>query len=413
MDNLLRRTRRFLLVPISDTFKRLRNFLTFSHSFLYKSVKAAVKGLLHKVRSTTFYLLRPGKPSSSQPLLPIQNPASSSTFETKPSTSAYSADFSDTNDAQSDDLQFHDIYVSEADQTTDRDHHDPVPVISVPDSTRDLHACSTNNNNASVDPINNVPYLEERQEEKEVVIIKKKKSSVVVVNEEIKRITHYNSRQRILLVGEGDFSFSACLARSFVFASNMVSTSLDSKRFLKKHYKNAVSNIAELSRRGCMVMHGIDATVMVDHEILGGLKFDRIVYNFPFAGFFKGLSRESTLRSSSFICIVYRSRNMYVTGADRGLQNRGCHRRLVSLFMKNAKEMLSENGEIHISHKTNGFHLEWKLVSMASSHGLRLIEAVEFDLHHYPGYNTKRGFGGDDNFDCYPSSTYKFGLKKC
>ncbi|KAL6513960.1 hypothetical protein OROHE_019416 [Orobanche hederae] len=363
MGNVLRRTRRFLVVSISDSFKHLCSFLTFSQSFLCKSVKAAVKSSLHKVRSTIFYLLTPGK-TSSQPLLPIQNPASSA---------ASSADLSNTND----------VFVSEAGQTMDR-HHDRV--ISVPESTHDdLHACITNNNNASVDPINNnASYHEERQEEKEVVIIKKKSS--VRVDEEIKRITHYNSRQRILLVGEGDFSFSACLARAFVSASNMVSTSLDSKTFLKKHYKNAASNIAELSSRGCMVMHGIDATVMADHELLGGIKFDRIVYNFPFAGFFKGLSRESTLRR---------------------------HRRLVSLFLKNAKEMLSGSGEIHISHKTNSFHLEWNVESMASSHGLRLIEAVGFELHHYPGYNTKRGFGGDDNFDCYPSSTYKFGLKKC
>lgn len=38
---------------------------------------------------------------------------------------------------------------------------------------------------------------------------------------------HYSSRQRILLVGEGDFSFSVSLARTFGSARNMVATSLD------------------------------------------------------------------------------------------------------------------------------------------------------------------------------------------
>lgn len=42
-------------------------------------------------------------------------------------------------------------------------------------------------------------------------------------------ITHYTSSQRILLVGEGDFSFSLCLARAFGSANNMVATSLDSQ----------------------------------------------------------------------------------------------------------------------------------------------------------------------------------------
>ncbi|KAL6562480.1 hypothetical protein OROGR_003487 [Orobanche gracilis] len=216
-----------------------------------------------------------------------------------------------------------------------------------------------------------------------------------------RRIRHYSNRQRILLVGEGDFSFSTCLARAFGLAPNMVATSLNSEGpaaivvrnlqtilsedFLVKNYENALPNIVELGIRKCKVMHEIDATVMANHEFLGGIKFDRVIFNFPFAGFFNNLSRDSLLRR---------------------------HRRLVSLFLKNAKEMLSENGEIHISHKTNGVHAEWKLESVASSHGLMLIEAVDFKLHHYPGYNTKRGFGGDDNFNCYPSKTYKFGLKR-
>ena len=44
-----------------------------------------------------------------------------------------------------------------------------------------------------------------------------------------KKIQHYSSTQKILLVGEGDFSFSACLARAFRSAANMVATSLHSK----------------------------------------------------------------------------------------------------------------------------------------------------------------------------------------
>ncbi|KAL2456212.1 uncharacterized protein Fot_57007 [Forsythia ovata] len=199
-----------------------------------------------------------------------------------------------------------------------------------------------------------------------------------------KWIKHYNSYHRILLVGEGDFSFSASLAVAFGSASYMIATSLDSRDFLKKNYKHAMSNIEKLRSRDCIVMHEIDATKIANNYSLGGKTFDRVVFNFPFAGFFKELSREAQLKK---------------------------HRRLVSLFLKNAKEMISENGEIHISHKTNEFHIEWKLESVAFSHRLRLIEAVEFNQFDYPGYNTKCGFGGNNNFNCYPSQTYKFGLK--
>ncbi|XP_057765399.1 uncharacterized protein At4g26485-like [Salvia miltiorrhiza] len=145
-----------------------------------------------------------------------------------------------------------------------------------------------------------------------------------------------------------------------------------------------MSNIAELKSRGSKVMHGIDATEIAKHQLLRQLKFDRIIFNFPHAGFF---SRESTE------CQL------------------GRHRKLVSQFLMNAKQMISENGEIHISHKTNGFHAQFKVESIASSHGLRLMEAVKFKCGHYPGYNTKYGFGGDKNFNPNPSKTFKFGLK--
>ncbi|KAL2495933.1 uncharacterized protein Fot_39690 [Forsythia ovata] len=200
-----------------------------------------------------------------------------------------------------------------------------------------------------------------------------------------KWIKHYNSYHRILLVGEGDFSLSASLAVAFGFAFFMIATSLNSREFLKKNYKHAMSNIEKLRSRGCIVMHEIDATKIANHHFLGGKTFDRVIFNFPFAGFFNELSREAQLRN---------------------------HKKLVSLFLKNAKEMMSENGEIHISHKTNNFHKEWNLESLASSHRLKLIEAVEFNQYDYPDYNTKYGFGGNNNFNCYPSKTYKFGLIK-
>ncbi|PRQ30424.1 hypothetical protein RchiOBHm_Chr5g0024491 [Rosa chinensis] len=44
-----------------------------------------------------------------------------------------------------------------------------------------------------------------------------------------KRIVHYSSSQKILLVGEGDFSFAACLATAFDSAANIVATSLNSR----------------------------------------------------------------------------------------------------------------------------------------------------------------------------------------
>lgn len=261
-----------------------------------------------------------------------------------------------------------------------RSHQMKYLTVSVPDlRASSSHTDTSVNDNSDGFGKENVPPNGGRTDGRR----RRDEIPVVVKGLEGRWIKHYSSFHRILLVGEGDFSFSTCLASAFGRASNMVATSLNSRAFLVKNYGSALSNLVELSIRECTVMHGINATEMANNGFLGGIKFDRIIFNFPFAGFFKNLSRDAVLRR---------------------------HRSLVSEFMENAKEMLSENGEIHITHKSNGFHKEWKLEVVASFHSLRLFESLNFNPLDYPGYNTKRGFGGDDNFNCNPSMTYKFRL---
>lgn len=96
---------------------------------------------------------------------------------------------------------------------------------------------------------------------------------------------HYSSRHRILLVGEGDFSFSLSLATHFGSARNMVATSLDSQDKIYSKYSNAIANVRELEERGCLVLYGVDAKTMSQHFFLSTQRFDRIVYNFPHVGF--------------------------------------------------------------------------------------------------------------------------------
>ncbi|XP_034679300.1 uncharacterized protein LOC117909383 [Vitis riparia] len=201
----------------------------------------------------------------------------------------------------------------------------------------------------------------------------------------VRWIKHYSSEYKILLVGEGDFSFSAALAVAFASATNITATSLDSIEFLSTNYRHALSNIDTLRSLGAKVMHDVDATKMAHVFPFNCMRFDRVVYNFPLAGFFPNASREDKIRRNQM---------------------------LVQLFLENAKKMIHIDGEIHITHKSNGFFYEWNLEFLASRVGLRLIEEEPFNFMDYPGYRTKYGFGGDNNFNCNPSRTYKFGPKK-
>lgn len=54
---------------------------------------------------------------------------------------------------------------------------------------------------------------------------------------------------------------------------------------LIKMYKKAKSNLEALEKLGASLLFGVDATKMKLHTDLKMRKFDRIIYNFPHAGF--------------------------------------------------------------------------------------------------------------------------------
>ncbi|XP_047178757.1 uncharacterized protein LOC124845661 [Vigna umbellata] len=199
----------------------------------------------------------------------------------------------------------------------------------------------------------------------------------------VKWVTHYSSHHQILLVGEGDFSFSLSLAKSFGSAANIVASSLNPYDNVTKMYKKAKSNLEELHKLGAFLLHGVDATKMKLHPDLKMRRFDRVIFNFPHAGFH---GRED---SSSLIKM---------------------HKALVHGFFNNASCMLRANGEIHISHKTTEPFSYWDIENLAAQCFLTLIERADFKIEDYPGYNNKRGdaYRCDEPFPLGKCCTYKF-----
>ncbi|WOH16258.1 hypothetical protein DCAR_0935808 [Daucus carota subsp. sativus] len=209
-------------------------------------------------------------------------------------------------------------------------------------------------------------------------------------DEEVERsekwIQHYSSSQRILLVGEGNYSFAVSLAKAFRSAHNIVATSLDSLGDLGKKYSDAVANVRELEEMGGLVLSGLDATQMKDHYFLTTQRFDRIVYNFPHVGF-------------------------------RFPEANGCqikmNKDLVKGFLRNAKALLKkDSGEIHVTHKNGDPYDKWDLVKKAQKLGLVLHETMPFYQQKYPGYLNKRAHGrfSNDTFALGDCTTYKFRL---
>ncbi|XP_076918204.1 uncharacterized protein At4g26485-like [Bidens hawaiensis] len=227
-------------------------------------------------------------------------------------------------------------------------------------------------------------------QESDVGLSSSSSSSSSSDEEEVKSKGQYSSADKIVLVGEGDFSFSLCsLARAFGSARNIVATTLDTQQELVNKYGNASDNIKELEDRGAVVLYGVDATTMGNHFFLTTQRFNRIVYNFPHVGF-------------------------------RFPEDNGCqikmNKELVKGFLKNAKMLLKkENGEIHVSHKIGEPYDKWDLVNKAKKIDLVVCEKTRFYKNIYRGYEPKRAHGAyaDPTFNLGESVTFKFRVSEC
>jgi len=130
-------------------------------------------------------------------------------------------------------------------------------------------------------------------------------------------------------------------------------------------------------------LHGVNAKTMKLHTDLKMRRFDRVIFNFPHAGF-KGKEDQPHMINS--------------------------HRKLVKDFFCSASLLLRPDGEVHVSHKTKNPYRKWNLEELASEFALFLVEQVDFRIQDYPGYNNKRGDGlqCDQPFLLGKCSTFKF-----
>ncbi|EIN14362.1 hypothetical protein PUNSTDRAFT_140670 [Punctularia strigosozonata HHB-11173 SS5] len=110
----------------------------------------------------------------------------------------------------------------------------------------------------------------------------------------------FSPTDRILLVGEGNFSFTRALALhtpvtysepssssdplNYLPPGNITATAYDSEEDCYNKYTDAKEIVAGLRQAGVEVLFGVDATRLEKASKLRGRQYDRIVWNFPHAG---------------------------------------------------------------------------------------------------------------------------------
>lgn len=95
---------------------------------------------------------------------------------------------------------------------------------------------------------------------------------------------------KILLVGEGNFSFTRALVHNSPEALrnlppvSVTATAHDTEKECYEKYPDAEATVAFLREKGVEVLFDIDATHLEKYASLKKRKFDRIAFNFPHAG---------------------------------------------------------------------------------------------------------------------------------
>ncbi|OAL02704.1 hypothetical protein IQ06DRAFT_119326 [Phaeosphaeriaceae sp. SRC1lsM3a] len=213
----------------------------------------------------------------------------------------------------------------------------------------------------------------------------------------------FGSYEHILLVGEGDFSFTRSLAISHGCA-NVVATSFDSEASVREKYPQFEDIHDELSALSPPVPlhHDIDATKLSSYKQLrcardddddGEDGWDTICFMFPHTG---GLSTDVNrqVRANQALLVEFFKSCLETSSPKQRLQI------LASQAHKNhpsplrpRSQFLRMGGRIIVALFEGEPYTLWNVRDLARHAGLKVVESWRFDWAQYPGYKHVRTLG--------------------
>ncbi|KAI8970364.1 hypothetical protein BDF20DRAFT_980148 [Mycotypha africana] len=201
----------------------------------------------------------------------------------------------------------------------------------------------------------------------------------------------YSSKDRILLIGEGNFSFARSLCENYLKegAGNLVATCYDSEETLYEKYGDeAKDNIKLIQEYDGTVYFGVDCTNLPKH--IKRNKYTKIVFNFPHAGAGIKDQDRNVLANQKLLKAFFDSVEPLLSKAGEVQE---------VLNVANDKDTaggdeLIPDGEIHVTLKTCKPYNLWAIKELVKAKGILAAKAtLPFSPDDFPGYEHRRTLG--------------------
>ncbi|KAG8833951.1 hypothetical protein FRC17_009822 [Serendipita sp. 399] len=227
-----------------------------------------------------------------------------------------------------------------------------------------------------------------------------------------KSIIPYTLDDTILLVGEGDFSFTLSLIRFHgIPPEHITATAFDSETMCYEKYPWCPETVMELRTSGVNVLFRVDATKLISCKSLKGKRFTKVVFNFPHAG--KGITDQdrNILSNQELLLNFLKSApDILATGAPNTLQPRKRDKPEgeseqesegddeIHVSIKRDAPQASRRGTVLITLRDSPPYTLWdvpKLAKRPAAGRPRYIQlrSFAFDPAQYPGYSHRRTAG--------------------
>lgn len=233
-----------------------------------------------------------------------------------------------------------------------------------------------------VAPAKNLPAPQSQKEKK---LAKKEARLHLQQMRKHRALYEVKGAHRVLLVGEGNFSFACALCEVRGSGEGIYATGFDGEATLKRKYPDALEMRGKVEEMGGTTLLTVDATKL--HKVREFRDAFRIIsWNFPHLG----------------------------AGEKDVEKNNEQHRKLLSSFFASALRCLDEQGLVHVAMKQGEPYKSWKIVQLAKAAtdgALHLQGVVPFSLAAWPGYAHRRTRGFHERFSKQDSEELAKGAK--